>query len=503
MDVYSFSAFGYEGSLVTVDAELRDGIPAVDIVGLADGSVKESRARVRAAVENSGFDFPAGRVFISLAPADLRKDGAGFDLAMAIAVLCAKTPAAHTADSCLCYGELELSGKLRPMRGTYAALQTALKAGITKAVVPADLPDAEIPSGMKACKAKTLKDAFRIVTMCDDKNTAPAKQPEFDNEITFPVDGDGTLEAIKDTSLLRAMMIAAAGRHHLLVVGPPGCGKTLALQHFPELLPSLTAEESAQVARIQSIAGLIPREMPSLRTPPFRMPHQTASIEGMCGGGPRLAPGEISLAHNGVLFLDEAAEFKTSVLQMLRVPLEQGYVTLSRAGRSSVFPASFQLLLATTPCPCGNYGSKDKVCLCASSAVAQYWHKFSAPLLDRIAIRVQADKSSEEAGRMTLSGMRESIARATRIQRTRRVYNQNIPPAQLGTICRMSEDARKLAESRTDLSPRGLRNLLEVSRTIADLEGEELILERHIGEAIRLISWSPDPSYDVHSSEGI
>ena len=295
---------------------------------------------------------------------------------------------------------------------------------------------------------------------------------------------------------VRALQLAAAGGHNVLAFGPPGCGKTLAMQKFPALLPLLGQEEAQPVTRIYSIAGLLPPDSPLVRSAPFRQPHQTASIEGICGGGPRLTPGEISLAHNGVLFLDEAAEFKASVLQMLRVPLESGAITLSRAGRSTVFPASFQLLLATNPCPCGNFGSRDKLCLCSSSAVAQYWKKFSAPLLDRVDICVQVEKSEdsqagngrEESGTLTTAELREGIARAVLTQRARQgKKNARLTPSEISCFCPLSADAEALLDEACDrysLSPRGKASCIKLARTAADMRGEDTISAGSMAESL-------------------
>lgn len=494
MKVYGYSPFGYEGSLVTVEADLRHGIPSVDIVGLADGSVKESRERMKAAIKNSSFEFPQERVLISLAPADLKKEGAGFDLAMAMAVLFAQTPAAHATDSWLCYGELELSGKLRPVRGTYAALESAFSHGITKAIIPSSVPDSEIPQEITAYRVETLNEAWHIATLCVPPFEIDEPKKMEINEIEFPVNPtNGIIDDIKKPELVRAMMIAAAGRHHLLAVGAPGCGKTSALMHFPELLPALTNDEMQSVKRIHSIAGLISSDEAKLRIPPFRVPHQTASLEGMCGGGVNVRPGEISLAHNGVLFLDEAAEFRSSVLQMLRVPLETCSISLSRSGRSTIFPANFQLLMASNPCPCGNYGSEERVCLCSAKSVEQYWNKFSAPLIDRIAIRVYvkpADESHIE--QLSLAQMREKIAKATEKQRKRGVYNQNLSPYEINEFCTLADRAKAVFEGLKDISEREKSNVLKVARTIADLDGVEKIESGHIEEAARLATWKLD-----------
>ena len=491
MNIYGYSPFGYEGALVTVEADLRHGIPSVDIVGLADGSVKESRERMKAAIKNSGFDFPDERVLISLAPADLKKEGAGFDLAMAMVVLYTQNLVAHATDSWLCYGELELSGKIRPVRGTYAALETAYKAGITKAIVPACIPDGEIPCGITAYRAETLKQAWHIATIADSGSTPKTPACPAECGIEFPVTfSDGTIDGIKKPALVRAMMIAAAGRHHLLAVGKPGCGKTLALQHFPELLPALTAEEMQTTTRIHSIAGLLSRGVTLSRAQPFRMPHQTASLEGMCGGGVGCRPGEISLAHNGVLFLDEAAEFRTSVLSMLRVPVETGSISVSRAGRTTVYPANFQLVMAANPCPCGNYGEKERVCLCSAHSVEQYWKKFTAPLIDRIAIRVHVTDKNDDTAQPSLEEMRGMIARATKTQRKRGAYNQRLSPHEVLSFCVMTERASALFGELTGISERARTNVLRVARTIADLDGVGEIESGHIEEAAGLATWT-------------
>lgn len=491
MKIFSFSPFGYGGELISVTVDLRSGIPAVDLVGLADGAVKESRERMIAAIKNSGFEFPQERVLISLVPTDLRKEGAGFDLAMAMAVLYAQNPVAHATDSLLCYAELELSGRLRPVRGTYAALESALSHGITKAIVPDSVSDAEIPDGITVWRARTLGEAWRIATIADDGTAPKAPARPAECGIEFPVTfEEETIDDIKNPELVRAMMIAAAGRHHMIAVGMPGCGKSIALMHFPELLPALTNEEMQSVKRIHSIAGFILGNETKSRIPPFRIPHQTASVEGMCGGGQNCMPGEISLAHNGVLFLDEAAEFRSSVLQMLRVPLEKGSITLSRGGRTAVYPANFQLIMAANPCPCGNYGEDERICLCSSKSVEQYWNKFSAPLLDRIAIRVQVkSKSNCCMEQLSLAQMREKIAAATDVQRKRGTYNQKLTPCEITSFCTLTDRAKLVLYGLKNITDREESNVLKVARTIADLDGVEEIESGHIEEAVKLVTW--------------
>ena len=515
MRIFSFSPFGYEGSLVSVEVDLRRGIPAIDIVGLADGAVKEARERMRSAICNAGFEFPPERVLISLSPADLKKEGAGFDLAIALAVLQAKKKISGNQNEkspfedkkVLVMGELELCGKIRPVRAVHAAAATAMAAGIDYCIIPEEnyCEAMEVP-GIKACPAGTLKDAFDAL---DSPEFFSSEKSSEKGGRFIPESGDFScyeniggvlfprISPIMEYAdirgqdfLVRGLQIAAAGGHNLLAFGSPGCGKTMALEKFQSLLPLLTPEESRPVARIYSIAGMLPPEDYSMITPPFRMPHQTATIEGMCGGGCSCRPGEISLAHNGVLFLDEAAEFRTSVLQMLRVPLESGSITLSRAGRTSVYPASFQLLMASNPCPCGNFGSRDKICLCSSRAVEQYWKHFSGPLLDRIDMRIHVDSpcKTEKSHVSSTSQLRQKIAVAVKIQRERQgKRNSRLLPDEISGFCRLSSDAQKLLDNAVEkygFSPRGVASCLKIARTIADMEGQEEINPEYIQEAV-------------------
>ena len=513
MQIYSFSPFGYEGSLVTVEVDLRRGIPAVDIVGLADGAVKESRERMHAAIRNSGFEFPLERVLISLSPADLKKEGAGFDLPIALSVLSAKKLHSRDGDSdcfkikesILVMGELELSGKIRAVRGVHAAASTAVALGIKKCIVPnANAQEAREVYGMSVFGADTLMEAFLALDNPDyfsEKNDSKMfdvclsdDECEEIEGVLFPKVEDGYefSEVVGQKVLVRGLQIAAAGGHNLLAIGAPGCGKTMALQKFRGLLPLLTVDESHPVTRIMSLAGQLPVSESVVRIPPFRMPHQTATIEGMCGGGVLCRPGEISLAHNGVLFLDEAAEFRSSVLQMLRVPIETGNITLSRAGRSTVFPANFQLLLAANPCPCGNFGSSSKICLCSARSVEMYWKKFSAPLLDRIDIRIPVEQVSDMISKKTevvsTQELRKQIAKAVSIQRKRQnVKNSKLTSSQVKELCNVSDEVNLYltnSAERYGLSPRGISSCLKVARTIADMDACENIEMNHVKEAV-------------------
>jgi len=509
MEIFSFSPFGYEGALVSVEVDLRRGIPAVDVVGLADGAVKEARERMQAAIRNSGFEFPPERVLISLSPADMKKEGAGFDLPLALAVLAASSvdgPGGElSGNPVLVMGELELSGKVRGVKGIHAACSTAAACGITRCIVPkANADEAREVSRMFVYGADNLSDAFEALKnpayftagSSDTNQSGIPKNAECIDGVYFlpVIEGFEFSEIRGQKKLIRALQIAAAGGHNLLAVGAPGCGKTMSIQKLPALMPLLTNDEAQSTTRIWSLAGLLSPNESLIRTPPFRMPHQTSSLEGICGGGPQCRPGEISLAHNGLLFLDEAAEFRTSVLQTLRVPLESGRITLSRAGRSTVYPADFQLVMAANPCPCGNYGSETKICLCSATAIDHYWKKFSSPLLDRIDLRVKVENESDQGFSKEPSPstheLRIPVARAISKQRKRQnCKNAKLTPEQIGQFCLITEEGRKILDKaimRYDFSSRAASGILKTARTIADLEGCDSINTEHLEEAVEL-----------------
>ena len=494
--VRTFSPFGYEGAIVSVEVDLRAGIPAVDIVGLSDGCVAETRERVKAAFKNQGLDFPDQRVLASFSPADLKKEGSGFDLPMALGILEAMAlDTDGTENKVMVMGKLELSGHIRPVKAVTAALQAAPCEGITYAIMPKGNENEATP-GMNVAWVSDLKEAFEALKDLADgrleKFTHPASELKEAFKIEFEPLGEGeaSFDEVENLDGLKwALTVAAAGRLNMMAVGAPGCGKTMMMQKFSQILPKLQEHERRSVDRIHSIAGLTSIHRNNAR--PFRMPHQTASIEGICGGGPSCRPGEISLAHNGVLFLDEAAEFRSSVLQMLRVPLENHTICLSRAGRMTVYPANFQLLMATLPCPCGNFGSKDKICLCSAKSIEMYWKKFSAPLLDRIDIRYFMDSPIEHAP-MTLEQMRELVARAQLRQYNRQgCLNHDMEIAQINEHVTYTEEAKNYltreAEKR-NLSPRAINSIGLIARTIADMDesyGKDILTE-HVFKALQL-----------------
>lgn len=482
MAIYSFSPFGYEGNLINVEVDLRHGIPAIDIVGLADSCVKESRERVKSAIQNSLLEFPSERVLISLSPADLKKE-IPLDLPIAIELLRSQY-GLELGDDVFVMGELELSGSVRNVKGTHAGLQTALLHGIKFAILPHQKKREDIPSGMFIKYVRNLTEAY--YALCDLANgdysdfTDYSLKSESDdgNIIKFnDVSDEESIDKITDHNKLKfAMAVAVAGRHNLLVYGEPGCGKTMTLQKMPQLMPKLLATEKDTVNRIYSIAGYdYYGGLNSFR--PFRMPHQTASIESICGGGPNCRPGEVSLAHNGILFLDEAAEFRSSVLMMLRVPLENGTITLSRAGRTTVYPARFQLAMAMNPCPCGNYGSKTRICLCSAKSIEQYWKKVSNPLLDCMEIKINGSKEEDKYLTYSLEELRRMIKRAWETQLARQnKLNHDLAGDEIEKYIILDKHAKEHFDTYSlnhDLSPIGKKNLLKLARTIQDMHSDD------------------------------
>lgn len=494
--IKSFSPFGYEGAVITVETDLRRGIPATDIVGMADGAVKETRERIQAAIKNSGFEYPPERVLIALSPSDLKKDGAGYDLSIALSILEANQ-GKYSDIPVMVLGELELSGRVRNTKGIYSALQTAVANGIKYAIIPANAE--KEPDGILCHRVESLKEAFYALQNLEEDATDEAynemiyKQSSGSNKIEF-VDYDFTenFDKLENVDGLKyAMAVAVAGRHNLITWGSPGCGKTMTLQHLPSIMPKLLPEERQSTKRIWSLAGLL-KPSEEMETRPFRIPHQTASIEGICGGGPNCRPGEISLAHNGILFLDEAAEFRCSVLQMLRVPLENHNITLCRAGRSTVYPANFQLFMTTNPCPCGNYGSHEKICLCSAKSVDLYWKKFSAPLLDRMDIRYDCNNPIETVS-LTLEETRSFIKTAWKRQYKRqKKLNYELSPQEIIDFVKLTPNAEytlSRAGDRYGYSPRTISSIKKLARTIADMYSETETLEideDYIQKAIQL-----------------
>ncbi len=499
-EISSHALFGLEGRILSIEADLRRGIPGIDIVGLPDSAVRESKERVRVAIKNSGFIFPAQRIVVNLAPAGIKKVGASFDLPIAIAILAASGQIdINNGKKIMVLGELNLSGYVQPINGVLSAVGSGLESNISMFLVPyKNLLEAVSFKKGNILGISSLKEAVNILKDIDNS----IKSNRYIN-IAIPGKNNiceqyGDLSDIKGHRVLkRALEIAAAGRHNLFLFGPPGSGKTMAAKRLPTLFPPVGRKESIEITKIYSMAGLLSLGSGLITQRPFRMPHHSASHEGLIGGGKHARPGEVTLAHKGILFLDEAPEFRQNLLQGLREPIENRKVTIVRAEKNILYPASFQLILTANPCPCGNLGRDERVCYCSTREIQGYWKRLGGALLDRIDIRVpvkpvSVEKMTGEKGEAS-EQVRERVTAVIKIQTDRYKdysfnWNAHIPAGLIEKFCYLNNECALIlakATQKLSLSSRACHSIIKVARTIADLDGSESILKVHILEAVQ------------------